>query len=152
MEILEDQTQGFTNHQPFSGVKTGLIIAGTNTFRLHAVGREGGREEEGRGGHSLQSCEKSLVRGKVKVGEAGLVTTAGAELMPLDTTEDAGTWRARKSAPGLVGSSVGGVDGRRRRQGRRGEDGMRLGVRKGKQKESKKGLDEEKAWRRRGFF
>lgn len=62
----------------------------------------------GRRGHSLQSCEKSLVRGKVKVGEAGLVTTAGAELMPLDTTEDAGTWRARKSAPGLVGSSVGG--------------------------------------------
>lgn len=61
-------------------------------------------------GHSLQSCEKSLVRGKVKVGEAGLsaaAAAAGAELMPLDTTEDAGTWRARKSAPGLVGSSVG---------------------------------------------
>lgn len=60
------------------------------------------------GGNSLQSCEKSLVRGKVKVGEAGLVPTAGAELMPLDTTEDAGTCRARKSALGLVGSSVGG--------------------------------------------
>ena len=44
----------------------------------------------------------------MKVGEAGLVTTAGAELMPLDTTEDAGTWRARRSAPGLVGSSVKG--------------------------------------------
>lgn len=68
-------------------------------------------------GHSLQSCEKSLVRGKVKVGEAGLpvvAAAAGAELMPLDTTEDAGTWRARKSAPGLVGSSVGegGAGGR----------------------------------------
>lgn len=49
------------------------------------MGREGG------GGNSLQSCEKSLVRGKVKVGEAGLVTTGGAELMPLDTTEEAGT-------------------------------------------------------------
>lgn len=73
------------------------------------MGRKEGREgRRGRRGHSLQSCEKSLVRGKVKVGEAGLVTTAGAELMPLDTTEDAGTWRARKSAPGLVGSSVGG--------------------------------------------
>lgn len=58
----------------------------------------------------LQSCEKSLVRGKVKVGEAGLVPTGGAELMPLDTTEDAGTWRARKSAPGLVGSSVEGLE------------------------------------------
>lgn len=46
------------------------------------------REE---GGHSLQSCEKSLVGGKWKVGEEGLVTMAGAELMPLDTTEDAGT-------------------------------------------------------------
>lgn len=48
----------------------------------------------------------------MKVGEAGLsaaaaAAAAGAELMPLDTTEDAGTWRARKSAPGLVGSSVG---------------------------------------------
>lgn len=43
----------------------------------------------------------------MKVGEAGLATTAGAELKPLDTTDDAGTWRARKSAPGLVGSSVG---------------------------------------------
>lgn len=51
----------------------------------------------------------------MKVGEAGLVPTAGAELMPLDTTEDAGTCRARKSAPGLVGSSVGGW-----RQGWRG--------------------------------
>lgn len=66
--------------------------------------REG---RSGRRGHSLQSYEKSLVRGKVKVGEAEPATTAGAELMPLDTTEDAGTWRARKSAPGLVGSSVG---------------------------------------------
>lgn len=52
----------------------------------------------------------------MKVGEAGLATTAGAELIPLDTTEDAGTWRARRSAPGLVGSSVG--EGRRARQGR----------------------------------
>lgn len=88
-------------------------------------GGRGGGKRGGGGGHSLQSCEKSLVRGKVKVGEAGLVTTAGAELMPLDTTEDAGTWRARKSAPGLVGSSVGGVEGRRRRQGeerRRGDE------------------------------
>lgn len=70
----------------------------------------GGVKKRGGGGHSLQSCEKSLVRGKVKVGEAGLsaaAAAAGAELMPLDTTEDAGTWRARKSAPGLVGSSVG---------------------------------------------
>lgn len=60
----------------------------------------------------------------MKVGEAGLVTTAaGAELMPLDTTEDAGTWRARKSAPGLVGSSVGGVEGRKAgREERRGEE------------------------------
>lgn len=49
------------------------------------------REEEEGGGHSLQSCEKSLVGGKWKVGEEGLVTMAGAELMPLDTTEDAGT-------------------------------------------------------------
>ena len=79
--------------------------------RAREAGREGGKE--GRRGHSLQSCEKSLVRGKVNVGEAGLVTTAGAELMPLDTTEDAGTWRARKSAPGLVGSSVGGLEGQR---------------------------------------
>jgi len=70
-----------------------------------------------RRGHSLQSCEKSLVRGKVKVGEAGPVTTAGAEFMPLDTTEDAGTWRACKSAPGLVGSSVGGLRGEGRRRG-----------------------------------
>lgn len=45
----------------------------------------------GGGGHSLQSCEKSLEGGKWKVGEEGLVTMAGAELMPLDTTEDAGT-------------------------------------------------------------
>lgn len=52
------------------------------------------------------------------MGEAGLATTAGAELIPLDTTEDAGTWRARRSAPGLVGSSVG--EGRRARQGRPG--------------------------------
>lgn len=71
-------------------------------------------------GHSLQSCEKSLLRGKVKVGETGLVTTAGAELMPLDTTEDAGTWRAHKSALGLVGSSVGSGTQEGRRGGRRG--------------------------------
>lgn len=126
MEILADQTQGFSNHQPLSGVKIGLIIAGKNTFSAACSGEEGGEGRRGGGGgHSLQSCEKSLVRGKVKVGEAGLVTTAGAELMPLDTTEDAGTWRARKSAPGLVGSSVGGVEGRRRRQGeerRRGDE------------------------------
>ena len=93
----------------------------------------------GRKGHSLQSCEKSLVRGKVKVGEAGLVPTVGAELMPLDTTEDAGTWRARKSAPGLVGSSVGGW-----RQGWEKDKGTGLSVRetgqKGRRKE-KKGLD-----------
>lgn len=74
-----------------------------------------GEEQTGaRRGHSLQSCEKSLERGKVKVGEE---PTAGAELMLLDTTEDAGTWRARKSAPGLVGSSVGGW----RQRWRRGE-------------------------------
>lgn len=53
------------------------------------------------------------------MGEAGLLVAAaaaaaaGAELMPLDTTEDAGTWRARKSAPGLVGSSVGEEEGGR---------------------------------------
>lgn len=59
---------------------------------MHAVGsrtKPGGAGR--RGGHSLQSCEKSLVGGKWKVGEEGLVTMAGAELMPLDTTEDAGT-------------------------------------------------------------
>lgn len=77
--------------------------------------------------HSLQSCEKSLVRGKVKVGEAGLVTMAGAELMPLDTTEEAGTWRARRSALGLVGSSVCVWGGGR---GRRGKD-------RGKRREGK---------------
>lgn len=66
------------------------------------------------------------MRGKVKVGEAGLATTAGAELIPLDTTEDAGTWRARRSAPGLVGSSVG--EGRRARQGG-GKKGQEAGVR-----------------------
>lgn len=98
-------------------------------------GREGRR---GRRGHSLQSCEKSLVRGKVKVGEAGLVTTAGAELMPLDTTEDAGTWRARKSAPGLVGSSVGGWrQGRMGRRGGRKVKGMGLGVREKKVRREK---------------
>lgn len=83
-------------------------------------------EEKGRG-NSLQSCEKSLVRGKVKVGEAGLVATVGAELMPLDTTEDAGTWRARKSAPGLVGSSVGGWRERREREAGGEETGDREG-------------------------
>lgn len=57
---------------------------------MHAVGRRESREKRG-GGHSLQSCEKSLEGGKWKVGEEGLVTMAGAELMPLDTTEDAGT-------------------------------------------------------------
>lgn len=51
----------------------------------------------------------------MKVGDAGLLTTAGVELMPLETTEDAGTCRARKSALGLVGSSVGGW-----REGRKG--------------------------------
>ena len=40
---------------------------------------------------SLQSWEKSRLRGKVKVGDAGLVATAGADLSPLDTTEEAGT-------------------------------------------------------------
>lgn len=62
-------------------------------YCTYACSREqdeaGGSGEEG--GHSLQSCEKSLVGGKWKVGEEGLVTMAGAELMPLDTTEDAGT-------------------------------------------------------------
>lgn len=58
---------------------------------IHAAGRRVSREKRGRGGHSLQSCEKSLEGGKWKVGEEGLVTMAGAELMPLDTTEDAGT-------------------------------------------------------------
>lgn len=74
----------------------------------------------------------------MKVGEAGLATTAGAELMPLDTTEDAGTWRARKSAPGLVGSSVGGW-----REGgkeeRRKEEGIGLGVKKKKVRRGKGG-------------
>lgn len=96
------------------------------SFLLHAVGSEGG------GGHSLQSYEKSLVRGKVKVGEAELATTAGAELMPLDTTEDAGTWRARKSAPGLVGSSV----GRRVEGGGEGARGRGKGGRKEKNREN----------------
>lgn len=62
---------------------------------MHAVGSRtkpgGAGRRRGGGGHSLQSCEKSLVGGKWKVGEEGLVTMAGAELMPLDTTEDAGT-------------------------------------------------------------
>lgn len=123
--------------------KRGLAGEDQGAFLLHAVGRKEGRGRRGRRAHSLQSCEKSLVRGKVKVGEAGLVTTAGAKLMPLDTTEDAGTWRARKSAPGLVGSSVGGWRRRRRRMGRN-EEGIGLGVREkkgseGKKKESKRG-------------
>lgn len=66
-----------------------------NSVLMHAVGsrtKPGGAGRSGEeGGHSLQSCEKSLVGGKWKVGEEGLVTMAGAELMPLDTTEDAGT-------------------------------------------------------------
>lgn len=58
----------------------------------YACSREESKQgEAGEGGHSLQSCEKSLEGGKWKVGEEGLVTMAGAELMPLDTTEDAGT-------------------------------------------------------------
>lgn len=86
-------------------------------FSVLACSREEKQQgEAGRREHSLQSCEKSLVGGKWKVGEEGLVTMAGAELMPLDTTEDAGTWRARRSALGLVGSSVGG--GGRPREGR----------------------------------
>lgn len=67
----------------------------------------------------------------MKVGEAGLATVAGAQLMPLETTEDAGTWRARKSALGLVGSSVGrsGKDGAPgRKEEEEEEDG--LGVRR----------------------
>lgn len=56
-----------------------------------ACSREERKQGEAGRGHSLQSCEKSLVGGKWKVGEEGLVTMAGAELMPLDTTEDAGT-------------------------------------------------------------
>lgn len=41
---------------------------------------------------SLQSWEDRRLRGKVKVGEAGLVPTAGADLRPpLDTTDEAGT-------------------------------------------------------------
>lgn len=86
----------------------------------------------------------------MKVGEAGLVTTAGAEFMPLDTTEDAGTWRARKSAPGLVGSSVGGWRGKKGKGEAGGEekvkekDGIGLGVRgkcqEGKREKDKRGL------------
>lgn len=82
-------------------------------------GRKVGRKK-----HSLQSCEKSLVGGKWKVEEVGLVTMTGAEVIPLDTTEDAGTWRARKSALGLVGSSVGRGGGKEREA----EEGMGLGV------------------------
>lgn len=83
------------------------------------------------------------------MGEAGLVTTGGAEAMPLDTTEDAGTWRARRSALGLVGSSVGegGWCGRRRRRGRGakeavGEDRIGVGV---KRVEGGGGEEEEKS-------
>lgn len=117
----------------------------------------GRREDGGGGGHSLQSCEKSLVRGKVKVGEAGLATTAGAELMPLDTTEDAGTWRARRSAPGLVGSSVGGGRGGGGEAGGGGkeeEEGTGLGVREREVRRAKggklKGLGSQNVWKR-GF-
>lgn len=64
------------------------------------------------------------MRGKVKVGEAGLVATAGAEFIPpLDTTEEAGTCRARRSALGLVGSSVGGVE--RRKGEEEGKEGRK---------------------------
>lgn len=76
--------------------------------------------------HSLLSWEKRRLRGKVKVGEAGLVATAGAEFIPpLDTTEEAGTWRARRSALGLVGSSVGGVE--RRKGEEEGKEGRKDG-------------------------
>lgn len=73
--------------------KCAQYLTGTqDSVLLNAVGsRESGEKQAGREGHSLQSCEKSLVGGKWKVGEEGLVTMAGAELMPLDTTEDAGT-------------------------------------------------------------
>lgn len=41
---------------------------------------------------SLQSWEERRLRGKVKVGEAGLVPAGGADLRPpLDTTDEAGT-------------------------------------------------------------
>lgn len=97
-----------------------------------------------RRGHSLQSCEKSLERGKVKVGEE---PTAGAELMLLDTTEDAGTWRARKSASGLVGSSVGGWRQRWRRGKKNKEDQKEvLEEKKGQggreEKRRRRGLDQ----------
>lgn len=42
------------------------------------------------------------------MGEEGLVATAGAEFMALETTEEAGTCLAFRSMLGLVGSSVRG--------------------------------------------
>lgn len=93
----------------------------------------------------------------MKVGEVGLAAAAGAELMPLDTTEDAGTWRARKSAPGLVGSSVGegeegGREGRKEPgEERRGEEVLR--EKKGRIKEEGE-LSELRGqkWRRKEGF
>lgn len=41
------------------------------------------------------------------MGEEGLVATAGAEFMALETTEEAGTCLAFRSMLGLVGSSAG---------------------------------------------
>jgi len=43
------------------------------------------------------------------VGEEGLVATAGAEFMALETTEEAGMCFAFRSMLGLVGSSGRGV-------------------------------------------
>lgn len=49
------------------------------------------------------------------MGEGGLVATAGAEFMALETTEEAGTCLAFRSMLGLVGSS--GVGGQHCRRG-----------------------------------
>lgn len=78
---------------PPSELQENVLNMGQRDSRLcTGACRRGERRQGGAGGgHSLQSCEKSLVGGKWKVGEEGLVTMAGAELMPLDTTEDAGT-------------------------------------------------------------
>lgn len=49
---------------------------------------------------------------KLNVGEEGLSEITGAELMALDTTQEAGTCLARRSMLGLVGSSIKGIDAR----------------------------------------
>lgn len=44
------------------------------------------------------------------MGKTGLVVWADAWHRLLDTTEDAGTWRAHRSTLGLVGSSIRGSE------------------------------------------